>query len=287
MCDVSVVMVNYNTLGLLRDSLGSLYRKHPNVSFEVWVVDNGSGDGSGQMVRERFPQVNLIQNRTNLGFAKAANKAIRKSRGEYVLLLNPDTSVLPNAIEELVKFMDGHPEAGAAGAKLLYPDGTLQPTCRAFPRYSLLFFGRESLLTKLFPENRFSRRYLLRDLDYSRIQEVDFVAGAAMIVRRGILDEVGLFDEDFFLFAEDTDLCYRIKKKGWKVYFVPQALIVHHLGASMKREKGKAIVQHNKSFYRFLCKHYSPSALVRAGLNVALAFRIIILLALRVGERVS
>lgn len=285
--DLSVVIVNYDTKALLRECLYSLYGKDTALFFDVWVVDNASRDGSSGMVEEQFPRVNLIKNSVNVGFSKAANQAIRRSRGKYIFLLNPDASVLPNATEELVKFMDNNPDAGAAGARLLYPDGTLQPSCRAFPRYSLLLFGRESLLTRLFPENPFSRRYLRTDLEYERAQEVDFVAGAAMIVRRRVLEEVGLLDEGFFLFAEDTDLCYRIKEKGWKVYYVPRAVIVHRHGSSTRMNKDRAILEHHKSFYRFLCKHYSPSILTRAALMVALTFRVVTLLTLRAGQRMS
>lgn len=237
------------------------------------------------MVRKGFPQVNLVENSSNLGFSRAANKGIRESTGRYVLLLNPDTRILPGSLEELVGFMDRHPETGIGGAKLLYPDGSLQLSCRRFPRYSFLLFGRESLLSRLFPKNRFSREYMLMDLDYDEVQEVDLVAGAAMMVRRSLLEEIGYLDEDFFLFAEDTDLCFRAKNSGWKVYFIPQARIVHYLGASVSKEKGKAMLEHHKSLYHFLCKHYSPPVLMRALLMVSLTFKLILLSALKGGGR--
>ncbi len=284
MLDLSVVIVNYNSGNLLRGCLESLFKEISNLSPEVFVVDNSSKDGSEAVVGE-FPQVNLIENRSNLGFARAANKGIRRSKGRYVLLLNPDTILLHRSLGELVRFMDERPEAGVGGAKLLYPDGRLQLSCRRFPEYSFLLFGRESILTRLFPKNRFSRQYMLTDLDYDRVQEVDFEAGAAMIVRRSIFEEIGYLDEDFFLFAEDTDLCFRAKNSGWKVYFIPQAQIVHHLGASVEKEKGRAVLEHHKSIYNFLLKHYHPPMWMKMLLRVGLTFKIIALLATRAWNR--
>ncbi|MBM4309106.1 MAG: glycosyltransferase family 2 protein, partial [Deltaproteobacteria bacterium] len=188
---------------------------------EVFVVDNGSMDGSVEAVRVGFPEAIVIQNSTNLGFAQANNQALRLAKGKYILLLNPDTQVKEGAIETLKVFMDNHPKAGAVGAQLLNSDGSKQNSIANFPSLATELLNK-SLLRWLFPD-----RFPGKERDYNEPIEVESVIGACMMVRREAIEQVGLLDEDYFLFLEETDWCYRMKKAGWKVYHVPQADVYH------------------------------------------------------------
>jgi len=245
---LSIIIVNWNTRDLLARCLESVASRQISVArhqtsddsdrptddclltTDVWVVDNASSDGSAQMVRERFPWVRLIENEENVGFARANNQAIRQSNGRYVLLLNPDTEVQPGALETLVRFMDEHPEAGAAGARLLNPDGTLQPSCHPMPTLS-----RE--LWRLFHLDAFwpYAVYRMAAWDLTTPRRVDVAQGACLILRQEVLDSVGLLDEDYFIYSEEVDLCYRIRRAGWHVCWVPQAVVVHYEGQSTRQ----------------------------------------------------
>ena len=182
-----------------------------------------------------------------------------------------------NGIEELLKFMEDHPEAGAAGPTLLYPDGTRQPSCRRFPTPLNVFFGRNSLLTRWFPKNPFSQSYLLMDLDGQKTSEVDWVTGACMILRREAFQGVGRFDENFFLFVEDADLCYRLRENGWKTYFVPQAQAIHQYGVSMKYRRKLSMKEHHVGMYRFFLKHHRLPFFIKGLLSYGLLLRLALL----------
>jgi len=259
---LSITIVNYNTKNYLRQCLLSLYRKKNPFHWETIVVDNHSQDGSLRMVREEFPQVRLIENSTNLGFARANNIGFGVARGEYILLLNSDTKVMGDALEKLVSFLDSHYLAGVATARLVYPDFSDQGVARTFPTPINALFGRRSLLTKLFPNNKYSRRYLVSHRHLSREPfEVDWASGACLMVRRKVIEDVGPLDEKFFMYWEDADLCFRIKQKGWKVFCVPEAMIIHYEGKSgTKKASRHSIIEFNKSVYRYYRKHYIRSS---------------------------
>ena len=279
---VSLVIVNYNSKEFLRKCLKSIYENTHKISFEVFVVDNNSKDESTKMVKKEFPQVNLIKNEINVGFAKANNQAIRKSGGRYILLLNSDTLVLPNSLNMMKSFMDHHPQAGALGCKLLNPDMTLQPSCREFPGFITLLF-ESTFLDQLFPSNKIIGRYNLSSWDHNRIREVDQPMGACLMVRKKIIDEIGLLDEGFHMFFEEVDWCYRIKKRGWKIYFLPKARVIHYGGQSIRKANFKMFLSWHKSRYRFFRKRYSEvSPLVLRTILVGCSFLqpIIILIAL-------
>jgi GT2 family glycosyltransferase len=216
---------------------------------EVFVVDNGSTDGSGAAVRDRFPEVGLIENPMNLGFAKANNQAMSRAAAKYLLLLNPDTQVKEEAIKRLISFMEAHSEVGIAGGQLLNSDGSKQNSIANFPSLATELLNK-NLLRWLFP-NRFPGK----ERNYSEPIEVDSVIGAGMMVRRETTEQVGLLDEEYFLFLEETDWCYRIKKGGWKIYYVPQAEIYHFQGRSAEREKKRARVEYYRSRYLFFKKN--------------------------------
>ncbi len=258
MLDLSIVIVNYNTRKLLRSCLSSIYASQGNFRYEVLVVDNCSRDNSADMVRDEFPQVRLIVSEANNGYAWANNQALRHSTGRYALLLNPDTLLPPNALQRMLNFMDSHPQAGAAGPKLVREDGSLDLACRrSFPTPEVSLY-RMVGLSKLFPKSRRFARYDLTFLPPNEVTEVDSVAGSFMMVRREAIEQVGLLDEDFFLYGEDLDWAYRIKQGGWKIYYNPQVTVLHYKREATKQNRLKARYEFFRAMYLFYQKHYAP-----------------------------
>lgn len=247
--ELSIIIVNWNTRDLLLQCLGSIYQTIEGIEMDVFVVDNGSLDGSITAAQERFPEVKLIQNEMNLGFARANNQALRIAMGKYLLLLNPDTQVKKEAIDRLISFMDTHPEAGGAGGQLLNADGSKQNSIANFPSLVTELFNK-SLLRWLFP-----KAFPGKERNYPEPIEVDSVIGACMIVKRGVVEQVGLLDEDYFLFLEETDWCYRIQEAGWKIYHIPQSEIYHFQGKGAELEKRKAKIEYYRSRYLFFKKN--------------------------------
>jgi GT2 family glycosyltransferase len=253
--DVSIVVVNWNTRDLLAECLEAIARTSGDLDMEIIVVDNGSTDGSQDMVRQRFPQVHLIANMENLGFARANNQAIRRSQGRYVLLLNSDAFVREHTIQHVVAFMDAHPEAGMAGCKLLYEDGRLQPSCYTFPTLFTEFCIATGL-DKLFSKSPLFGKYRMTYWDFGDVREVDVIVGAFMLVRATAIGEVGLMDERYFMYSEEVDWCYRFKEKGWQIYFYPHAEAVHLWGSSTGRIRVEMLIQMYRSRIGFFRQHY-------------------------------
>ena len=272
MNDLSIIIVNWNTRDLLIHCLKSIEQIIKKLKVETFVVDNGSVDGCIELVRKKFPDLAVILNVENLGFAKANNQAIKLSKGEYLLLLNPDTKLKSGAVETLLSFMDSHPEVGIAGAQLLNGDGSKQNSIANFPSLATELLNK-SLLRLLFP-----KKYPGKERQYSEPIEVDSIIGACMMVRRKAIEQVGLLDEDYFLFFEETDWCYRMKKSGWKVYHVPQAEVIHFQGKSVEKEKERAKVEYYRSRYIFFKKNRGVFqwAILLGGLMVKLIFSFII-----------
>ncbi|MHA2380555.1 MAG: glycosyltransferase family 2 protein, partial [Candidatus Thorarchaeota archaeon] len=247
MLDLGIVIVNYKTCDLLRECLQSIYESRGDFSHQVCVVDNCSQDGSCAMVGEEFPQVRLIESEVNGGYAYANNLGLRafgfaqtsgekpsESTPRYALLLNPDTLLPPSALQEMLDFLETHPEAGVAGPRLVLADGSLDLACRrSFPSPKVSFY-RMVGLSKLFPKSRHFGRYNLTYLDPDEVAEVDSVVGAFMLVRAEALKQVGLLDENFFMYGEDLDWAYRIKKVGWKVYYNPEVTVLHYKRAASR-----------------------------------------------------
>ncbi|MFB3882494.1 MAG: glycosyltransferase family 2 protein [Armatimonadota bacterium] len=254
---LSVCIVNWNTRQDLEEALRSVTESIPGLDLEVIVLDNASQDGSADMVRRQFPQVALIENRENAGFARGYNAAARRSTGRYLLVLNPDTIVHRGALGRLVEFMDAHPEAGAVGPRLLNSDGTLQFSCRRFPRPAAAML-RNTFLGRLVPGNRFTRDYLMQDWDHSSQRQVDWVSGAAICIRREAWEQTGGFDEGYFMYAEDMDWCLRAEQAGWRVYYLPDAVITHRIGRSSDQRPLAMVIQFHRSAARFYWKHYAP-----------------------------
>ena len=255
--ELSVCIVNWNTRQDLEEALRSVFESDPELSIEVIVLDNASGDGSADMVRQRFPQVTLIQSTDNTGFARGYNRAAAAATAPYLLILNPDTVVQAGALGRLVRFMDSHPDAAAAGPCLLNSDGTLQFSCRRFPR-PMVGLLRNTIIGRLAPRNRFTRDYLMQDWDHRSIRHVDWVSGAAICIRREAWDQIGGFDEGYFMYSEDMDWCLRAEQAGWKIYYVPEAVIVHRIGRSSDLRPLAMVIQFHRSAARFYRKHYAP-----------------------------
>jgi hypothetical protein len=256
---LSIIIVNYNAGKLLQKCLGSVYTETKHIPFEVWVVDNNSIDASRTMVRQNFPQVNLIENKENAGFAKANNQAIANCSGDYILLLNPDTLILQNAIEKMVDFMNGNPPVGICGCKVLNKDMTFQLAChRSIPIPGTAFF-RITGLSRLFPKSKIMAKYNLTYLNLSEVHEVDVVSGACLMIRKEVINHVGLLDERFFMYGEEIDWCIRTKKAGWKVMYYPDAEIIHYKGECSKFNHRKATLEFYRSMYLFHKKHFADN----------------------------
>jgi len=254
--DVTIIIVNWNTSETLRKCLSSVYQSTKRIDYEVIVIDNASQDGSPDMIKAEFPQVHLVQNKKNAGFAAANNQGMAIAKGRYVLLLNSDTVILKNAIYKTVKFADAHPEAAVIGCRVLNPDRSLQPTCFMFPSVLNMILSC-TYLYKLFPRNKFFGRERMTWWDRRTIREVDVVTGCFMLVRREAIESVGMMDEQFFMYGEETDWCYRFKQAGWKILFTPDAEIIHIGGQTSKYIRIEAALQLRGSILRFIRKHYS------------------------------
>jgi GT2 family glycosyltransferase len=249
MIDLSILVVNWNTKEYLLSCLKSIFEKGERILREVIVVDNGSQDGSVSEVKKAFPSVHLIENERNLGFAKAVNQGLQKASGRYVLLLNSDTQVKNETIERLISVMEAHSDVGIAGAQLLNSDSSRQNSIANFPSLATELFNK-SLLKWLFPKT-----FPGKERDSHEPIEVDSVIGACMMARPDAIHQVGPLDEDYFLFLEETDWCYRMKKAGWKIYHVPQAEVYHFQGKSAARDKKRARVEYFRSRYHFFKKN--------------------------------
>lgn len=271
--DLSIIIVNYNVKEFLQNLLHSIARAVQNISTEIIVVDNASDDGSAEFIKEKFPEIKLIVNEKNLGFSKANNIGIKDSSGNYILLINPDTIVSEDTFQKMIKFFKENPESGMAGCKILNPDGTLQLACRrSFPG-PWTSFSKVTGMSTLFPNSKIFARYNLTYLDEDQTYEVDAISGSFMMMKREALEKVGGLDEQFFMYGEDLDICYRIQKAGYKVFYVHSAQIIHYKGESTKRSS----IDETKIFYDamklFVKKHLSSSFLVEIILTSAITLR--------------
>ncbi|MGQ9600418.1 MAG: glycosyltransferase family 2 protein [Anaerolineae bacterium] len=274
MLDLGIVIVNYNVCDLLRECLASVLESRGNFTFQVCVVDNGSQDGSAEMVAGEFPQVRLIR-AENEGYAAGNNLGLRafgfRDKGEagtgeeqrrpealprYVLLLNPDTLLPPSALADMLAFMEEHPRAGVAGPRLVREDGSLDYACRrSFPTPEVAFY-RFSGLGRLFPRSRRFGRYNVTYLSPDVTAEVDSVVGAFMLIRSEVLAQIGLLDERYFMYAEDLDFCYRAKQQGWQVWYNANVIVLHYKGESSRQRSSFATIQFYRTMRLFHDKHF-------------------------------
>ena len=252
--DLAVVIVNYNAGRHLHRCLSSVYANAGDAVVEVVVVDNASRDGSARLAAEEFPEATVIENPDNRGYGAAVNQGIRWTRAPRIFALNPDAEVVGGTLDGLLKIANDRPTAGAVGPVVREPDGSLYPSGRKVP--SILEAVGHVLLGPINHENRFSRAYRMDDWDRTSEREVDWVSGSCMLLRRSALDRVGLFDERFFMYAEDVDLCTRLRRHGWKVLFTPQFEVLHEGGVSTGRSRAM-VLEHTRSAYRYFAKHHA------------------------------
>ena len=251
---LSIIILNYNTKKLLEECLKSVFNKIKIRDYEVIVVDNASTDGSVEMVKSNFPQVKLIENDENLGFARGNNQGIRISKGRYVLLLNNDTLVLDDDFDKVIKFMDENKDIGILGCRINNPDGSLQLSCYKLPSMWEMF-THYTFLTRLFPNSRWCGDY--RNWPHNEIKEVGFVIGAFFLIRKDVIDDIGLLDEGFFLNAEESEYCLRAKKAGWKTVFYPDFKIIHYGGQTKKFMKERELLSTFKGTDYLIKKHHN------------------------------
>ena len=235
--ELSIIIVSYNSLGYLRECLDSICSHPPGKDFDIVVVDNASTDGTNGYIRKGHPDVILITNKKNRGFAAASNQAITATDSRYILLINSDCEVYSDSINKLTEYMDKNPRVAVAGPKIINSDGSVQYSCRRFPS----FFGAaaHTVLTHIYPGNPISRKYMMTDVCRDRPFSVDWVSGSCMIIRRQSLEETGPLDENYFMYVEDIDICYRMWQNGWEVHYMPYSEVLHHIGGSSRKPASK------------------------------------------------
>lgn len=260
--DLTVSIVNTNNRAYLEKCLGSIFARTRDLTFQVIVTDNASSDDSAAMVLRHFPQVVLLRSAERLGFAASHNRALERGTGRYLLILNEDTEICEQCFETLVRFMDAHFPVGACGPQLLNPDGSLQRTGNRFP--TLVFGAFEALsLNRLFPRNPVLQHNTYADWDRSTPRAVDAVSGAALLIRREAMMQIGLLDPKFFIYSEELDWCFRLHQLGWQVYYLPAARLIHYGGQSTAVRAPKKFHDiHWNSFLYYYEKHFGkPAAL--------------------------
>lgn len=253
--DLSIIIVNYNTRELLKNCIESINRCTNEIKYEIIVVDNKSGDGSAEMLEKNFPETILIKNRENKGYATANNQGIDIAKGRYLLILNSDMLFFEDALSKTVNFADDHPEAGIIGCRMLNGDKSLQESTFMFPSILNLLLSI-TYLSNLFPGNRFFGRERMGWWDWNEVKEVEVITGCFMLVRKNAMDEVGKMDDQFFMYFEETDWCYRFKKAGWEVMFTPVGEVIHYGGGSSKKMPDKLLLQLYSSMLLYFKKHY-------------------------------
>ncbi len=275
--ELSIIIVNYNVKYFLEQCLHSVLNSSRNIKSEIFVVDNNSVDGSCTMIREKFSEVKLIENKENIGFARANNQAIKKASGKFILILNPDTVVEEHTFARCLEFMTNNPDAGSLGVKMIDGKGNFLPESkRSLPTPAVAFYKIFGL-SALFPRSRRFGQYHLGYLDKEEIHEVDILPGAFVLIRKKVLDKTGLFDEDFFMYGEDIDLSYRIKSAGYKNYYFPETTIIHYKGESTKKSSINYVVVFYNAMIIYARKHFSRknASFLSFLINIAIYFRAI------------
>jgi N-acetylglucosaminyl-diphospho-decaprenol L-rhamnosyltransferase len=281
--DLSAVIIHYRSPDALAECLRALAAEMrptgSGVEAELLVIDNDSRDGTPARLAAEFPDVRVIANADNLGYARAVNQGIAATRAPAVLVLNPDCWVHPGALRALLDHLAAHPRAAVAAPRILNTDGTLEYSARGFPSAFTFLFNRYSLLTRLFPANRWSRRYLLSDWDHASPRDVDWVSGACMLVRRAAVEQVGGMDEAFFMFNEDVDWCRRFHDAGWTNAYVPAATVTHHIGASKGKVAPRVLWGRHLGMIHYYRKHHHPNPLALALVAAMVMGRAVVMLA--------
>ena len=267
---LTITICSWNTIDELRICLDSLEKVRDEWPFEVIVVENNSADGSGQMVHQEFPWVILLQQFINLGFCKGHNLALKERSNPHALLLNSDTIVHPGALSASMNALLSNPKMGILGPKLLNPDNSLQFSCRRFPNPVAALF-RNTFIGKIFPKNPFTKDYLMQDWDHSSAREVDWVSGAALFLKKEAIDVLGGFDESYYMFCEDVDLCWRAWHNGFTVEYHPNGVITHAIGSSTSKVPNRMIARFHKSMFMFYQRYQAPKTPVLRQLALGFA----------------
>jgi len=274
--EISIIIVSWNVRELLKACLNSIYRTKEGLPVEVIVVDGGSEDGSQLMVEQSFPDVKLIARPDNIGFPTGNNIGISQSAGRNVLLLNPDTEIISNALEELSSYLDENRDVGVVAAQLLNPDGTVQSSRRRFPTLATGVF--ESTWLQPMAPGSIQRNYYFEDEPSDAVLDVDWVVGACLMVRRSVVEQVGLLDEDYFMYSEELDWCRRIKTAGWRVVYLPIAQIIHHVGKSSEQALVERHINFQRAKLRYFRKYHGPWAalLIRLVLIINYSWQLVV-----------
>jgi GT2 family glycosyltransferase len=254
--DLSIIIVNWNVCDLLRRCLASIEANRSALSLEVIVVDNASSDESVPMVEQEFPQVHLITSRENLGYTGGNNLGAKEAKGRYLLILNPDTEIVGDALEQMVAYLDRHPAVGAVGPQLLYPDGSVQSSRRRFPQLATAFFAGTPFSWRWFRDNRFERAHCMADRPDDEIQSVDWLVGAALLIRGETWQEVGPLDDQYFMYFEELDWCRRCRDTGWEIHYLPLAQVVHHHKGAVKQVATTARMRFYRSKILYFRKYF-------------------------------
>ncbi|MGB8644782.1 MAG: glycosyltransferase family 2 protein [Anaerolineae bacterium] len=253
--DLSFIIVSWNVRDLVRKALASIQVDTAGTEAEIILVDNASRDNTVEMVRSEFPSVHVIANPDNRGFTRANNQGLALARGRYLFLLNPDAELIPGATSAMLEYMAANPEVGIVGPQLRYPDGSIQSSRRRFPTF-VTGLVESTRLQQGFPQNRWLTRYYIQETPDDAVQDVDWIVGAAMLVRREVYEQLGGLDEAFFMYSEELDWCYRAKQAGWRVVYFPQARVIHHEGKSSEQVTAKRDIYFHSSKVRFFRKHH-------------------------------
>jgi len=256
--DLSIVIVSWNVRDLLTNCLRSIDVNRGGIQLEVVVVDSGSTDGTPQMLLADFPWVHLIDCRENVGFPSGNNLGLQRAQGRYLLLLNPDTVVLDDALTKMVAYLEDNPKVGVVGGKLLNPDGSVQSSRRRFPTLATAIF--ESTWLQPYAPRALLRRYYMNDIPDDQITDVDWLVGACLMVRREAIAQVGLMDEAYFMYSEELDWCRRIRSSGWRIVYIPDARIIHHVGKSSEQAATRRHVDYQRAKLRYFYKFHGPGA---------------------------
>jgi len=265
--DLSIIIVNYHHSHVLDNCLESVYRTIEKIQFEIILIDNSSKDDGLESILKRYPETQFINNSKNVGFARANNQGAKIASGDFLLFINPDTIMMREAVESMLDYIRSDSSIGILGPKVLNSDQTVQYSCRKFPTIWSGLFNRYSLATRLFPNNRYSRDYLMLDYDHNSLRSVDWISGCCMMMSESTFKEANGFDENYFLFIEDVDLCQVIKKKGLRVVYFPNAKIFHKISSSNARSTSQVIIKRHQGMIYYNQKYYKTNFIIRHMIN--------------------
>ena len=280
--DLSIIIVNYHHSHILDNCLESVYRTIEKIQFEVILVDNSSKDDGLEPILKRYTKIRFINNSKNVGFARANNQGAKIASGDFLLFINPDTVIIEDAIESMLDYIRSDSSIGILGPKVLNPDQTTQFSCRKFPTVWSGLFNRYSLPTRLFPNKRYSRDYLMLDYDHSSIRSVDWVSGCCMMMSESTLKKASGFDENYFLFIEDVDLCQVIKKQGLRVVYFPNAKIFHKISSSNARSTCRIIIKRHQGMIYYNQKYSETNLIIQYMINSIIMSRCLLQILLNI-----